>query len=349
MNLDEKQKFLVNFAFIVTFLFIIYFSINFAFSYLMPFLIGLIIAYFVQKPAEFIYKKTKIKKQICAAVLSVLTYVVFLILLILLVWLVVNNVDLLIEYLSGIGNFIEKLADTINQFINEFSKHFDFKPAFENALSGTINDLVTKMVSLVSSFVTTTIKNTPKFFVSSIVTIVATCYISKDYDRLKCFFKGVISVNLYKNIVTIKKNFTDSILKFVFGYLKIAAITFFELLTAFFILRIEHFFISSLLISFIDLLPVLGVGTILLPWSAILFLQGNYQLGLKIILVYVIVGIVRNFLEPKIIGNQIGINPLFTLVSMFLGLKLAGVMGMIIFPIVLILVYTFYRDKFSTT
>ena len=84
----------------------------------------------------------------------------------------------------------------------------------------------------------------------------------------------------------------------------------------------------------------------MLPWAVFLFLQGNYKLGFGIAFLFLLISIIRNFLEPKIIGDKMGINPIFTLAAMFLGLRLSGVVGMIMLPVALIVVYTFYRKKY---
>lgn len=348
MNLAEKKKFLVEFAFAVALFLIIFFSLKFALVYLFPFIIGAIIAYVVQKPAEFIATKTHVKKQLCAAVLSVMAYVAVCLCLIAIVWLSLSKTDSFIEYITSLGSTFEEISDKINGYINKFYSGLgsNFQTTFERVINDAASGFVSKIVVFISNGVTSVIKNIPALFATALITVVASCYIAKDYDKLKKFLRGIISEKIYKNAVTIKNIFTDSILKFAFGYFKIMLITFLELLIGFFILGTEHFFITALLISIIDLLPIIGTGTVLLPWSVILFLQSNYKLGFGIVILYIIICIVRNFLEPRIIGKQIGINPIFTLVSMFVGLKMAGIVGIIVFPVALIVAFTFYRNKF---
>ena len=351
MEIKEKQNFLINFGFIITWLVIIYFSLKFMLAYLFPFLIGIIISFAMQKPAAYISSKIKIKKEICAAILSVLVYVAIILFAFLFGWLLFSKINLLIDYISGQSSIFKEYAEKIYRFTENFSNYFDggLKSTLEKMIGDTISSFRTKITAFLSNTVTSVVKNIPNFFVSTVVTVVATCYISKDYDRLKRFIMGLMKESTYKNAVVIKNIFTDCILKFILGYLLIMGITFVQLLIGFFILGIKNFLITAFLISLIDILPVLGIGTVLLPWSVILFLQGNYKLGFGIIILYIIISIVRNFVEPKIIGKQMGINPLFTLLFMFLGLKLAGVAGMIILPIVLIIVITFYKRQITAT
>ena len=109
----------------------------------------------------------------------------------------------------------------------------------------------------------------------------------------------------------------------------------------------ENAFTIALLIAIADLLPVIGTGTVLVPWAVISALLGNYFLSISLAVLFVVIVITRNFLEPKIIGNQIGVNSLFTLAVMFLGLRLLGVLGLVLFPIIFIVVIRYYKSEMS--
>ena len=87
------------------------------------------------------------------------------------------------------------------------------------------------------------------------------------------------------------------------------------------------------MIAVFDILPILGTGGILLPWAAVLFVMGNKPLAAGILILYVIITVIRNIVEPKIVGKQIGLHPLVTLMAMFLGLKTFGIIGMIVLPV----------------
>ena len=117
------------------------------------------------------------------------------------------------------------------------------------------------------------------------------------------------------------------------GYLTIMFITFIELAIGLTVLRVNNSVLLAVLISLIDILPVLGTGTVLIPWSLISLIMGDTFLGIGLIILYMIILIVRNIIEPKFIGKRIGLKPLVTLISMYLGLQLAGVVGMFIFPL----------------
>lgn len=102
--------------------------------------------------------------------------------------------------------------------------------------------------------------------------------------------------------------------------------------------------LMALLIGFVDALPILGSGTVMIPWSLILFLNQEYSVGFSILGLYVFTSAVRQFLEPKIVSSKIGVHPLFTLIAMYTGFKLMGIMGMLIGPIVLIILKNIFEN-----
>ncbi len=347
MQLENRKNFLVNFTFIITVLGVIYFALKFMLAYLLPFMIGIFISYLIQKPAELLSKKLNIKKGICAAALSVVSFLILLAVFSVLVWIIVSQANSLINSVAKNTNTLklmyEKTGELLKRFTNDIPS--DMQSVIKNLLTDFVGEFATKTGTFLTGSVTALIKKMPTLFISVIVTFVATCYISKDFDRLKKFFKNMIKVNTYKNILTIKTILFECCFKFLKGYLLIILITFFELLIGFLLLGVEHFLLLALLISLIDILPIFGTGTVLIPWSVILFLQEKYFFAIGILILYLLVTVVRNIIEPKIIGDKIGINPLFTLLAIFLGLRLAGIAGMIILPIAAIVVISFYKQQ----
>ena len=112
-----------------------------------------------------------------------------------------------------------------------------------------------------------------------------------------------------------------------------------------FVSKRDKEFLLSVIIAIIDLLPVLGTGTVLVPWSILSVLSNDLRLGIGVAILYIVIVLVRNFLEPKIIGMQLGVNSLFTLMAMFLGLKVLGFWGLVLFPVILIVTIQYYKDE----
>ncbi len=347
MQLQDRKIFLINFAFILTAVGLIYFTFRFMLAYLLPFLIGLIISYLMQRPAKILSSKFSIKKGICAAFLSVLMYLALIFLISIIIWTFLSRINTITGSISHffvtLTNWIEKMSQAYDNFTRNFSGKM--QTAANDFVEDALNKFITKITQYFSDMITSLVKSLPTFFVSSIVTVVATCYISKDYDRLYKFVKGLIKERTYNNIITIKNILFNCVFKFASGYFLLIIITFFEVLIGLIILGVEHYLIIAILIALIDILPVLGTGTVLMPWAGILFFNGDYASGLGLVVLYLVISVVRNIIEPKIISKKVGISPLFTLISMFLGLKLAGVAGMIVLPLITIVTINYYKQQ----
>ena len=108
---------------------------------------------------------------------------------------------------------------------------------------------------------------------------------------------------------------------------------------------IKYPLLIALAIGFVDALPILGSGTVMVPWAIISALNGDLKLGISIIVLWIIMSVVRQFLEPKIVSGKIGIHPIFTLIAMYTGFKLIGIMGMLVGPIVLIILKSIFAKE----
>lgn len=348
LNLDKKKNFLINCSYFTVWSLIIYVIFKITAVYLLPFLIGLIIAYTVQKPANFLSHKLGFKRQICAAVLSVLFYIIIVAALALLIWLLYSQSNKLVKLVTRsdiVGSYVNNIVGFVSNFFEKYNNNFN--DTIKKFTDETTNGFVLKISAFLSNVITSFVKKVPVLLISSVVTVVATCYIAKDFDRLKVFVSGFISNEFYKRIKDVKNVFINCFFKFFVGYFWLYIITFAELLIGLMLLGVKNFIVISFLISLIDLLPIFGTGAVLLPWATIQFIQQDYKIGIGLTSIYIIIVIVRNFLEPKIIGKQIGINPIFTLVFIFFGLKLGGIVGMIVLPIVLTVLFTYCRQQMA--
>ena len=219
--------------------------------------------------------------------------------------------------------------------------------ALKNLYEDAIDSFALTVTSYLSKYATTVLKKMPTVFLSCVVTIVATYYISKDYDRLLRFVKGFVNKEHFAKFVEIKNIFYECFLKFSIGYLWLFLITFIELSIGFFVLGLNKFLLLAFMIAILDLMPVLGTGTALIPWAIIEFFQNKFTMGIGLIVLYLAVTIIRNIIEPKIIGKQMDINPLFTLIFIFIGFKLSGVIGMILLPIIITVIFTYLRRNIA--
>lgn len=347
LDREAKKSFIIDVAYISVVFVLCYIASKFLLQYLFPFLVGAVLAAIIYKPADFVCKKLRIK----ASAVRVLLVILFILAVILLGAFVISRLIKTVGlFFDDILNYIPRLTSLIDKLTTSFKGLFSSLPpgtfdTAKNVFLSALNSLAERLSGFFSSFAATTAKNAPSFLISVIITIAASCYIAKDFDRLKKFLKELIPIEKYNIISQVKGIAERNILKAIKGYLIISSITFAELSVALLLLRVKYAVALAAVIALIDILPVLGTGTILLPWAIFSFLYGKTFFGIALILIYLIITVVRNLLEPKIIASQLGISPLFTLIFIFLGYKIFGVFGMFLLPVIMIIVIEYYKKQ----
>lgn len=130
---------------------------------------------------------------------------------------------------------------------------------------------------------------------------------------------------------------------------KLMGVTFLILTAGFFFLRVEYALLFALLITIIDALPVFGTGTVLIPWSMAQFLRGDTRCGVGLLLLYAVAALTRQALEPRLLGGSLGLPPVVTLAALYVGYRVMGVAGMIVFPLLAVFCCQLYRSIIART
>ncbi len=177
----------------------------------------------------------------------------------------------------------------------------------------------------------------PSSFFSFLIFVMATFYFTADFTRINGVLMEKLPQSVRCRIYDCKRYFVKSGVSYLRAYLILLLLTFAELLIGLTVLRVPYAAAVAFLISVLDFFPVLGVGTVLVPWSAFLLLFGNYSLGIGLLVLFGIVTLVRQIAEPHIVGAQIGLSPLATLFATYLGYRLFGFLGLLLAPLFLLL------------
>ena len=173
----------------------------------------------------------------------------------------------------------------------------------------------------------------PEFFISLIIFIISCYYFSCDWDRIRVFCLENLSPNLCNWINLVKKHFFRSLRQYGKAYLLLFLLNFSILYLGLVLLKSKNALGIAFLIALIDLLPVLGCGAILVPWSVSAFLMGNFGMGIGLFILFLVTLFAHQCAEPKIVGSSIGLHPILSLATVLLGLKLFGIWGMILLPL----------------
>lgn len=339
---SKKISYIINFVYIITIIFTAYMVFRYALSLVMPFLIALFISFIAEPAVQVITKKLKFKRSIASALsITILLVIVFLIVTLLSATVcsrlkeIYDNIptykDELISYFESLVN--KDNSDTISGFeklildIFKYIKGIDIQALFSGSLGRhAINSFSNIMMSI------------PYIFMTIVITFVSSFFISSSFTEIKEFILMQFSQKNRELIFEAKKSIFSVLKKYLKSYVTLMLITFCELTILFLIFKIPSAASLALIISAVDILPVLGVGTIMIPWAIICLITGDITMALILTCIYIFVTVTRQIIEPKIVGESIGMHPVVTLISIYVGLKLFGILGMFVIPIIIIII-----------
>ena len=341
MNLEKKYSFIVNVIFYLIILAIAFLLIKYALPILAPFVFGLLIAYVLRKPTKYVCHKFKLSYKPVALLMVLLFYATIGFLVFLLIIKAVSSIQSVIAFITA---FYE--ADMVPILIRAFDsieKTFiqidpstvkiiaSFGDQFMQSLGNMISSLSSWAVTTLSSLAT----SIPLLFIELVLMIISSAFIAVDFDLLFNFCKRQLSANASALFEQIRDYIIGTLFVCIRSYFIIMSVTFTELSVGLSIIGLDYAILIAICIAVFDILPVLGTGGIMLPWVVITLLSGDFTRALALFLLYLFITVVRNIIEPKIVGGQLGLHPIVTLVSMFLGVNIFGVIGLFGFPIML--------------
>ncbi len=319
-----------------------YIGIKMAVFY-MPFLIAFIISLIIEPAIRYLMKKTKMTRKMSSIIIFI---IVFSIIIGVITWGIISLISESTNLLQTLNIYIDKaytqIQDVIGKLeITKISISNNVLDIAQNAsrelllkISTWLTQFLTKLINIVTSI--------PVMGIYTVITILSVYFICTD----KIYILDLMEHHMPKKWVQKIGTHIKEISKSLGGYLKAEAIL---VLVSFAIsviglyffkfigMNIKYPLLIALGIGFVDALPILGSGTVMLPWAIISALNGDLKLGIAVIVLWIIMSIVRQILEPKIVSGKIGIHPIFTLIAMYTGFKIIGVMGMLVGPIVLII------------
>lgn len=353
----KRRDFLIDLVFVMAIIGLAYVFFKYCFSIAAPFLLSFFFAVILQRPLGWLDKKTKNKMHSFWSIVLVLLCVAI---------ILGPVISVIATLFREIGNFISFLGEQLNDlptFLvtlqNEILKAIKFLPdsiytsVSENItqfFGNLINDFDVSKLGINMSSITSglsngisgvysVVKNIPSILISVVIGIIAWILFTKDYKKVVKFIKLQLP-DKHKNLLSeTKKIFSSTILKMCRAYGLIMFITFCEnflgltILNLIGVMKNSYVFVIAICIAVFDILPVAGSGGILIPWALIALVSGNVGQCVGLLILYAVITVIRQYIEPKIVGDSLGVNPLVTLAGLYFGLKLFGFMGMFIVPI----------------
>lgn len=343
IDMSYWTRVLKRISYVVLILIGLYLAFKLAIFY-MPFLIAFIISLIIEPAIRFIMKKMNLTRKTSSIIIFV---VVSIIILGSIIWGIIALFSEASNLLQGLNGYVEKAYILFQNFTNQVDLNKIHLPneiisIWQNSTGGLLSTLsnwarnaLTGLLNVVTSI--------PTIAIYFAITIMALYLICVD----KVYILDQVEHHFPKRWVFKVGTHIRELIKTLGGYLKAEAtlilVSFIISLIGLYILKfakfnIEYPLLMALFIGFVDALPILGSGTVMVPWAIICGLNGNLRLGIAIIILYALMSIIRQFLEPKLVSKHIGTHPIFTLIAMYTGFKFIGVLGMLIGPIVLIII-----------
>lgn len=328
-------KILINFIIIIGAILLALLLIPRLLGFFMPFVIGWIVAMIANPLVRFLEKKVKILRKHSSAVIIVVVIASIVGVAYLLIALLIKEIGQLMNDLPGIVDQVGIQFNEVSARIHELS--VTLPSSVQNMINNftmSIGDYVTNFVSdlepLSMSAAGNFAKNLAELFLMVIVTILSAYFFTVSKDELVAGLKKHMPTSVINGWHLIYDNFKTAFGGYFKAQFKIMLVLTVIMFIAFEILGVGYSFVLALGIAFLDLLPVFGTGAILWPWAIIEVISGNYMSAVGLIIIYLICQIVKQILQPKMVGDSIGISPLETLIFMFIGYRFYSVMGMIL-------------------
>ncbi len=338
-KISERRGFVISFLYFAVILLICYIFLKYLLGVVLPFVLGLLISAILCTPARFLNLKFHFKERFAAVICVLVFYgTIGTALAFAAVKLItaLGNIFMAMPgfYSENIAPAISELSLRLQHFIASFdasgaSGVGSFFSNFELSLTSAVSAVSVKAVGFASELMA----NVPSLAVSVVFTVIATFFIAADYQRITGFLLKLIPEGKRDTVISAKSCLVKILAKYLRSYSLIFLITFAELFLGLSLIGIKKAFAAALFTAAVDILPVFGSGAVLLPWAVISLLGGDTRRGVMLLVLYGIMAVIRNIIEPKIVGREVGIHPTLTLFSMYVGTKLFGFAGLLIFPI----------------
>ncbi len=345
---DIYKRILVNFLVTIAAVVLLVLFTGDLLRFFLPFVIGFVIAAIANPMVRFLEKKMKVKRKygsaiiivlVLAAVVGVICLLIYVLGRELVDWiqnlpqLLVEAQKLLDEIADKLRGFYEKLPEGIQNGIGSVGH------SLEDWLDNAVTNFEMPSISAAGNYVGGFIEG----ILIAIITILAAYFFIADRDKLVEGIKKIVPESFQEYYSLVMNNIKSAIGGYFKAQFKIMLIIIVILFIGFEALGVNYSFLLALLTAFLDLLPVFGTGTIIGPWVVVDIITGKYIEAIVLTVLYLVCQFTKQMLQPKMVGDSIGLNPLLTLFFMFVGYRFGGILGMIIgIPVGMILV-NFYR------
>lgn len=353
MTYDDKKKFIIDVLYIVTIVGVLYFVFKYLLFWVLPFIIGFIVAYILKPVGDIIGNIAKFKNRNKGVSIFVISF--FYVIIAIIVGFIIAKIwGFIYEFISMLPGLYNQSIEPTILSINDWVISLIGTSSPE--VAGLISDIFSNMLDMLASAISDASKSillsvtrlaqrVPIYFITFLFSIICSVLITVDYDNVSAFIIRQVPDKARKLLFDIKKILVGTVFKMIKAYFILSSVVFVEMCIGFAILGIDNAISIAAFAAFLDFLPLIGVGAILIPWGIYEIIIGQKFVGIGLLILYIILYVVRSTLEPRVLGKQIGLNSLVTVVSMFVGFKIFGFIGFIIAPMIAIVIKQLNDNK----
>lgn len=317
--------------------------LRYALPWLLPFIVALIIAHLIEPVVHHLTERYKFKRGYASALCTIILFTALLAITAFIIGRAVIELTAFIKDLPMLLKSVTKTLSAVGGRIDGYIKSAppeiqDYLRLSIDGLTGKAAQLPAALTGSILKLLSGAAKLTPKLVLFFFTCALSVFFISCGYQQIITFFMRQFPKSKHRSMRDFKNDLLSTFGKWIKAEVMLAGITFAEMGAAFLFLRIDFAILLALLVAIVDLLPVLGSGAVLVPWALIALIGGNIRTGVALIVIFIVNIVVRSILEPKMIGSQIGLPAIATLFAMYVGFCSAGVLGMVLFPIGMIMV-----------
>ena len=332
--MSKKREFTFNrfipLIYILSVLIIILLAFKLA-IFLIPFVIAMLVVSITRPLVKVLVNKFKFSLKLANGLVISLFYIILFSIIGIIVFISLSEIY---SFSNWVINNSGNISVFVKNRINEFDGLKLIIPDFATiAIKNSINYIISKLTGISVNFfnyIVTVSLSLPVALVYVIITVTASFLMANDLNTVKEFFNKQFPKSWISKFELIKVDAFSVAFKYFKAQIILIFLCFIELLLGFNIINI---FILALIIAIIDALPILGTGPVLIPWSIYLLVNNEYSFGISLLILYVIIWLLRSIMEQRILSSSLNINPLISLVSLFVGFKLFGVIGFLFGPI----------------
>mgnify|MGYP001279904475 CR=1 FL=1 len=330
-------------------------AVYFGLPLLYPFLIGFLLALILRPIVDLFHRRLKMPRWLAVTLSIVLIVGVLGGLLTLIVIRIIAETNRLVQFINlnyekWFANFNAFFrSDALNRFLERINSLYadtgmqetvdrsmtSIGESIARFISGVLESLGQGLLAIVSAL--------PNVTIGLLVALLAAFFISKDWDKIAAWLADKMPARIVRTVHAVWADLHRALFGFVRAQLILISITTMLVIIGLFLLRVPYALTVGLLIGLVDLLPYLGTSIVFIPWIIYVFIEGNFKLGIGLAIVYAIVMIARHLSEPKVYSSSLGLYPLVTLISLFIGLKLFGFIGLLIGPTLVIIGLSVHR------